>query len=178
ADLVERQTDPRFRLISTAGLHIEEKVAAGMFRADLLPILQSHEVVVPSLVDRPEDAVWLASQLFPGLNARRDSPLAGIAASAEEAIRAHDWPGNGRELRARLIRAVEAAEGEHVLASDLFPEQARNDGLRSLAEVRDAAERAQIMAALERTSGQVGEAARLLRVSRTTLWEKMQKLGV
>jgi DNA-binding NtrC family response regulator len=178
ADLVEHQTDPRFRLISTAGLHIEEKVAAGMFRADLLPILQSHELVVPSLADRPEDAVWLASQLFPGLNARRESPLAGIAASAEEAIRAHDWPGNGRELRARLIRAVEAAEGEHVLASDLFPERARNDGLRSLAEVRDAAERAQIMATLERTGGQIGEAARLLRVSRTTLWEKMQKLGV
>jgi transcriptional regulator of acetoin/glycerol metabolism len=105
-------------------------------------------------------------------------PLTGISATAEEAIRSYDWPGNGRELRARLVRAVEAAEGEMVLVSDLFPERAVGETMRSLAEVRDAAERAQIVAALDRTGGQVGEAARLLRVSRTTLWEKMQKLGL
>ena len=52
------------------------------------------------------------------------------------------------------------------------------DVVRPLAEVRDAAERAQIVAALERTQGQVAEAAKLLQVSRTTLWEKMQKLGL
>jgi DNA-binding NtrC family response regulator len=166
-----------FRLIATAGLRLEEKPAED-FRSDLLAPLKSHEIVVSSLSERPEDAVWLSARLFPHFNARRPVPLAGIAATAEEAIRAHDWPGNGRELRARLQRAVEAAEGDFVLTSDLFPERAGDEGLRSLAEVRDAAERAQIAAALERTGGQVGEAARLLRVSRTTLWEKMQKLGL
>lgn len=166
-----------FRLIATAGLRLEEK-GADRFRSDLFSILASHEIVVPALSERPEDAVWLAGRLFPALNARRTSPLTGIAASAEEAILAHDWPGNGRELRARLLRAVEAAVGDLVLTSDLFPERAGNAGLRTLAEVRDAAERSQIVAALERTGGQVGEAAKLLRVSRTTLWEKMQKLGL
>jgi len=102
----------------------------------------------------------------------------GITAAAEDALRSHDWPDNGREVRARLMRAIEAAEGEMILTSDIFPERAADATLRSLAEVRDAAERAQIMAALDRTSGQVGEAAKLLRVSRTTLWEKMQKLGL
>ncbi|HMQ58378.1 MAG TPA: helix-turn-helix domain-containing protein, partial [Rhizobiaceae bacterium] len=63
------------------------------------------------------------------------------------------------------------------LTSDLFPERAAVQNIRPLAEARDAAEKAQIAAALERTNGQVGEAAKLLRVSRTTLWEKMQKLG-
>ncbi|MFN3575968.1 MAG: sigma-54-dependent transcriptional regulator [Tabrizicola sp.] len=166
-----------FRLIATAGLRLEEK-AADRFRTDLLSLLTSHEIVVPALAERPEDAVWLAGRLFPALNARRATPLRGIAASAEEAIRAHDWPGNGRELRARLLHAVLAAVGDLVLTSDLFPERAGDTGMRSLAEVRDAAERSQILAALERTGGQVGEAARLLRVSRTTLWEKMQKLGL
>lgn len=175
--LLEALRSPSFRLIATAGLRIEEK-AADSFRVDLLAILQSHEIVVPSLAERPEDAVWLAGRLLQGLNARRPTPLAGISATAEEAIRSHNWPGNGRELRARLLRAVEAAEGELVLTSDLFPERAGVQELRSLAEVRDAAERSQIAAALERTGGQVGEAARLLRVSRTTLWEKMQKLGI
>lgn len=167
----------RCRLIATAGLRIEEKVPDG-FRADLLGLLMAGEIVIPSLSERPEDAVWLASRLFPRFNARRDAPLTGIAASAEEAMRAHDWPGNGRELRARLQRAVQAADGDLILTSDLFPERAGDEGLRSLAEVRDEAERAQIVVALERTGGQVGEAAKLLRVSRTTLWEKMQKLGL
>jgi DNA-binding NtrC family response regulator len=174
--LMEAMTVPRFRLIATLGVQGDD-TAQGL-RADLLALLRSHEIVVPPLADRPEDAVWLAARLFPGLNARREVPLTGIAATAEEAIRSFTWPGNGRELRARLMRAVEAAEGDLVLTSDLFPEQAAQETMRSLAEVRDAAERAQITAALDRTGGQTGEAARLLRVSRTTLWEKMQKLGL
>jgi DNA-binding NtrC family response regulator len=164
---------PRFRLIATLGVSADEDTA--LLRADLLALLRSHEIVVPPLADRPDDAVWLATQLFPGFNARRKMPLSGIAATAEEAIRSHDWPGNGREVRARLMRAVEAATGEMVLTSDVFPERAAGALMRSLSEVRDAAERAQIVAALDRTGGQVGEAAKLLRVSRTTLWEKMQK---
>jgi DNA-binding NtrC family response regulator len=176
--LMQTLRAPAFRLIATAGMGIEEKIAAGGFRGDLFHLLQSHEIVIPPLADRPEDAVWLATRLFPGFNARRGAPLEGLAASTEDAIRAHDWPGNGRELRARLMRAVEQAEGAKVLPSDLFPERAGQDVIRPLATVRDAAERAQIVAALERTQGQVTEAARLLQVSRTTLWEKMQKLGL
>ena len=167
---------PRFRLIATTGASADEDTT--LLRADLKFLLRSHEIVVPPLVDRAEDAVWLAMQLFPAFNARRETPLSGLAATAEEAILSHDWPGNGRELRARLMRAVEAATGDLVLTSDLFPEHAANAPLRSLAEVRDSAERAQIIAALDRSGGQVGEAAKLLRVSRTTLWEKMQKLGL
>lgn len=167
---------PAFRLIATLGPQGDD--AAQGLRADLLSLLQSHEIVVPPLADRPDDAVWLAAQLFPGLNARRKAPLIGIAATTEEAIRAYGWPGNGREVRARLMRAVETAEGGMVMTADLFPERAADEAMRPLSEVRDAAEKAQIMAALDRTQGQVGEAARLLRVSRTTLWEKMQKLGL
>ncbi len=171
--LMQALAAPQFRLIAT--------LAGGdaqTLRADLMSVLRSHEIVVPPLADRPDDAVWLAAQLFPGFNARRRAPLSAMAATAEEAIRTHNWPGNGRELRARLMRAVEVATGDLVLTSDLFPERAVDSAMRSLAEVRDAAERAQIVAALDRTGGQVGEAAKLLRVSRTTLWEKMQKLGL
>jgi len=50
--------------------------------------------------------------------------------------------------------------------------------MMSLAQAREAAEKAQIIAALDRTDGQIGEAAKLLRIARTTLWEKMQKLGL
>ncbi|HUG61932.1 MAG TPA: sigma 54-interacting transcriptional regulator, partial [Methylomirabilota bacterium] len=170
--------DGAFRLIATAGLRLEEKAAANGFRHDLLYALRAHEIVIPALADRTEDAVWLATQLFPGLNARRPAPLKGIAASAEAAMRTHDWPGNGREVRSRMVRAVEAADTDMILPSDLFPERAAQESIRPLSEVRDDAERTQIVAALAHTSGQVTEAAKLLRVSRTTLWEKMQKLDL
>jgi DNA-binding NtrC family response regulator len=163
------------RLIATAGMRLRERVAAGGFRADLHDRLGERTIVVPPLAERPEDAVWLAGRLFAALNGGRRQ---GLSAAAEEAIRAHDWPGNGRELRARIARAIAAAEGPLLLPSDLFPEPAGEAGLRPLAEVRDAAERAHIAAALARTGGQVAEAARLLRISRTTLWEKMQKFGL
>ena len=174
------QQDDLMKLLPTAPFRLLATTGAGgaPLRSDLEALLRAHEIVVPPLVDRPDDAVWLAARLFPALNARRAAPLAGIAASAEQAIRAHDWPDNGRELRARLLRAVQAAAGEVILPADLFPEWAGFEAIRPLAEVRDSAERAQIAAALDRTQGQIAEAAKLLRVSRTTLWEKMQKLGL
>ncbi len=168
-----------FRLIASCGTRIEEKVGSGDFRSDLFYALVAHEIVVPPLSQRPEDAVWLAGQMFQSLNQRRRAPLRGISDLALSAIRDHDWPGNGRELRSRLLRAMEAAEGEWVFPSDLFPELNEEDrDVQSLSEARAVAERRQIIKALGRTGGQVAEAARLLKVSRTTLWEKMHKLGL
>ena len=105
--------------------------------------------------------------------------MVGIGALCEEAVRSHDWPGGGRDLRARLLRGLAMATGPLLQPSDLFPERlAGPDEMMSLAQAREAAEKAQIIAALDRTDGQIGEAAKLLRIARTTLWEKMQKLGL
>ncbi len=154
---------------------------AGALRADLYYHVCAFGLTVPPLRARPEDAVWLAARLFAGMNARRETKLAGLGAHAEMAIRAHDWPGNGRELRARLARAMALAQGTHLRVSDLF-EQAQpaepESPIEPLAEARAAAERAHIRRALEATGGNVSDAARLLRVARTTLWEKMHKLGL
>ena len=164
-----------FRLIATAGMRLQERVLAGGFRADLCDVLSAHSIMIPPLAQRPEDALWLAGRLFEALNAGRRT---GLAAATEAAIRSHGWPGNGREMRARLTRAIEASEGPLILPADMFPEQSAQGEFRPLAEVRDAAERAHILAALDWTGGRVAEAARLLKVCRTTLWEKMQKLGI
>lgn len=145
---------------------------------DLLFRLDPYDILIPPLRDRPEDAVWLLHHLFASLNARRDTALHGLSALAEQAVRDHDWPGNGREVRARLAQALATAQGDVLFPADLFPEHRAGDEVAPLATARDAAERAHILRALDRTGGQVAEAARLLKVSRTTLWEKMQKLGL
>ena len=81
-----------------------------------------------------------------------------------------------------MDRAVALARAPMLGPADLFPEQfaqsASEEGLAPLHEVRDAAERRQILRAMEQTGGRVTAAARLLGVSRTTLWEKMQRLGL
>lgn len=165
-----------FRLIGTAPPDIESEVARGGFREDLYFALLACEIVVPPLHQRPEDAVWLARQFFSVLNKRRPVALKGMSDLSIEVLREHDWPGNGREVRARVARALGSAQGEWIFPVDLFPELSEAAStFETLAETRDAAERRQILRALELTDGQMVEAARLLGVSRTTLWEKMQK---
>lgn len=181
-DALSRWLDsaPPARLIAACGAGMDTSLAEGRFRTDLYFRLDLFEIPIPPLAERPEDAVWLLHRLFDAMNARRSVPFKGISALTEQAVRDHAWPGNGRELRARLVQAMATAAGDTLFPADLFPERqmGANDRLPTLSEARDAAERAHILRALERTGGQVTEAARLLGVSRTTLWEKMQKLGL
>ncbi|MCK0104612.1 sigma 54-interacting transcriptional regulator [Pseudohalocynthiibacter sp. F2068] len=167
------------RVIATCGHEMAEIVESGGFRADLFYRLDMIEIPVPPLGDRTEDAVWMMGQLFDGFNTQRATPLRGISRLSEEAVRAHHWSGGGRELRSRLLRGVETATGEFLQPIDLFPERiAEGDRILTLAEARETAERLQIIEALEHTGGQIGKAAKLVNVSRTTLWEKMQRLGI
>ena len=174
------ESSPPARLVAACGADIGNALRDGHFRADLFFRLDLFEIPISPLSERPDDAVWLLHRLFDAMNARRAVPLRGVSALAEQAVRAHDWPGNGRELRARLVQAMATATGETLFPADFFPERqtVAADRLPTLAEARDAAERSHILRALERTGGQVTEAAKLLCVSRTTLWEKMQKLGL
>lgn len=173
-------SSPAARLIVACSTDMSEALREGRFRSDLLARLQVFEVPIPRLSERPDDAEWLFHRLFEAMNSRRAIPLRGVSALADQAVRDHDWPGNGRELRARLVQAMATAQGDILLPVDLFPERQTDAAtkLPSLAEARDAAERVHILRALERSGGQVAEAAKLLQVSRTTLWEKMQKLGL
>ena len=171
-------TKPACLIIAACASDIADLVRSGGFRGDLWSRLDAFDIPIPPLSDRPDDAIWLLHQVFATMNSRRPLPLRGISALADEAVRGHDWPGNGRELRSRVMQALGTASGDWLFPADLFPERQAGRDMLSLAETRDAAERMQIVAALERTSGQVAEAAKMLKVSRTTLWEKMQKLGL
>ncbi len=146
---------------------------------ELIYRLDMMDIPVPPLSERPEDAVWLMSRLFAQMNARRGEPLEGISRLSEEAVRGHGWAGGGRELRARLAQGIAIAPGPLLQPADLFPErQAVGPGPVTLTEAREAAERNHIIAVLEQCDGQVGRAAKVLKVSRTTLWDKMQKYKI
>lgn len=165
------------RVLAATNRDLGADVAAGRFREDLLFRLNVVELRLPPLRERPEDALWLLRRRLGDSGEAR-----ALSGQAEEAALGHDWPGNAREARNRLERALALAEGSVIDALDLFPESAAigyaGRGIEPLAEIRAAAERRQIRRALRETRGRVAEAATLLDVSRTTLWEKMRRLGV
>ncbi len=173
------------RLVCATHADLAARVREGRFREDLFYRLNVIAVQVPPLRRRPEDQPWLAERLLVaatarfGLGSRRFAPAA-IAALAD-----HDWPGNVRELRNRIERAAALTEGAEIGAGDLFPElaleerdEAAASGQRPLAAALDAAARATIEDALQRAGGSRAEAARLLGISRTTLWKRMRALGL
>ena len=174
----------RARLVCASNRDLADAVKAGAFREDLFYRINAVQVDLPPLRERREDIPWLLTRLFEAADDADRGRLRGISTEAHEAARLHGWPGNARELRNRLMRALALASGTWLTPADLFPEAhdrksvQEADHVLPLSAVRDAAERRQIERALAETQGHVGEAAKRLDVSRTTLWEKMRRYGL
>lgn len=151
---------------------------ADLVRADLMARMSMSDLLIPPLRDRPEDAVWLLNKLAGRMAAGAGRPQPEISDLTAQSVRDHDWPGNGRELRSRLAHALTSMTGDTLFPADLFPESLSERPMLSLAEERDRAERAHILRALEQSGGQISDAARLLDISRTTLWQKMSKYRI
>jgi DNA-binding NtrC family response regulator len=169
----------RARVVCATNADLEQRVRDGRFREDLFYRINVVSIAVPPLRQRPDDIAWLLDQFFDQFNAAGD--LAGVSGLAEEAALSYQWPGNVRELRNRVERGVALAFGPWLMPGDLFPETAvttHASGLLSLEDARLAAERRHILRALSLTGGEIIPAARALGISRTTLWEKMRRLGI
>ncbi|WP_274427388.1 sigma-54-dependent transcriptional regulator [Chelativorans sp. YIM 93263] len=171
----------RARIVAATHRDLAGGRSATGFRDDLYFRLAVLPVEIPPLRRRPEDISWLLDRFLENAVGRTGARIRGFRALAVEAALAHPWPGNVRELRNRVERAAALTNNEWIMPGDLFPEQASatgNAAFTPLADVRDAAERRQIERALEESGGQVGKAAGLLAISRTTLWEKMTRFGM
>ncbi len=172
----------RFRARVVAATHrsLEGEGAIAGLREDLFYRLSVLTLAIKPLRERPDDIPWLMGRLLAAAAEMQQRSFRGFTSAAEERALDHAWPGNVRELRNRIERAVALAEGPWIEASDLFPGAAERaaEPFASLADTRQAAEKRQIERALEKTSGQMLAAAKLLGISRTTLWEKITRLGI
>lgn len=165
------------RIVCATHADLRGLVRQGRFREDLLFRIDVAGLHVPPLRERQEDIPWLM-HLFLRRAAASGQPAPALSTGAELMALQHDWPGNVRELRNRVERAAALAVGT-IGPGDLFPDLAApTDDVASLADTRDMAERQHIRRALSRTEGNVPEAAALLGVSRSTLFEKMRRLGL
>lgn len=166
------------RVISATNANLAEEVRNGRFRQDLLFRLNTIEIHVPPLRERPEDIAPLANH-FLSLHARRyRKGIQGLDPNAMDALHAHSWEGNVRELNHVIERAVLMAQGHSIRAGDLAlrpgPAAAPSLEQMSLEEVEEFL----IRKALARYEGNVSQAAYALGLSRSALYRRLQRFGL
>ena len=159
------------RLICATNMDLEQLVREGRFREDLYYRINTVHIALPALRDRREDIVPLA-QLFLERFARKyHRQLEGLDESAKTALEDARWSGNIRELQNVMEKAVILSEAKNLTAKDL-----QLDVRPAAAPMVD--EEAQVREALERSNGNISAAAKMLGVSRPTLYAKLKKYGL
>ncbi|WP_293941694.1 PEP-CTERM-box response regulator transcription factor [Sphingomonas sp.] len=169
------------RIVCATHQDLDAMQADGRFREDLYYRLAEIVVKIPSLAERPGDSVLLARH-FATRYARELNPrVQGLAPDALAAIDSYPWPGNVRELENRLKRAVIMADGKMVGAADLDLPGAKGtdpderDIALNLRAAREVADRRAIRQALTRTENNISSAAKLLGISRPTLYDLLKQ---
>jgi DNA-binding NtrC family response regulator len=170
------------RIVCATNADLAGAVARGAFRQDLLFRIQVIGVAIPPLRERCDDIEPLLNDYRQQFAAAFGRHIAGYTPSAIQVALTHSWPGNAREIRNRVERAVALADGPWITPENLFPdvwkEAVEESALSSLAHVREQVERHHIKSALERANGKVDDAARMIGVSRSTLFDKIRRLGI
>ncbi len=177
------------RIIAATNRDLRQEVMAGRFREDLFYRLNVIPIHLPPLRERREDILALARQFLNRFAEKMHKPVMEIAQEAQKALLEYSYPGNVRELENAIERAVALSLGSNLRLEDLpseftaprpsaIPPPPQPSGAASLAESVHSMEKNAIEEALRATGNKKGDAARLLGISRKTLWEKMKQLGV
>ncbi len=166
------------RILAATNADLRAAVAAGRFREDLFFRLNTVEIHLPPLRERPEDIPALAAHFLAQFAARYHRKAATIGPDAMQALLAYRWPGNIRELAHAVERATLLAEGDVLRATDLTF-RAVGDSAPRLDEMSlDDVERVLITKALARFEGNVSAAADALGLSRSALYRRLQRHGL
>ena len=166
------------RVLSATNADVGREVAEGRFREDLLFRLNTVEIRLPPLRDRREDIPALAAHYLERHAARYRKPVTRFTQDAVRSMLDHPWPGNVRELDHVVERAVLLSHGTEVTDADLGVATPKNGARPFERMTLEEAERHLIQEALRRCDGNVSEAARVLDVSRSALYRRMQRHGL
>lgn len=167
------------RVIAASHIDLASAVGTGRFREDLFYRLSVLPLHLPPLRERLSDIPALARHfLRTSLAGLSHTQVEGFSQDALSALLAHPWPGNVRELQNRMRRAVVMADQRLISATDLGLPGAQHDTALALETARCLAEREAIAVALGRADQNITHAARLLGVSRMTLYRLRQKHGL
>ncbi|MDP2787826.1 MAG: PEP-CTERM-box response regulator transcription factor [Pseudomonadota bacterium] len=170
------------RVVAATHQNLAERIKTGQFREDLFYRLSEISVHIPPLRKRQGDCSLLAHAFLERMvqTQGRAALRGGFSQEAVQAIEAHPWPGNVREMENTIKRAVIMSDGPKISLADLG--LATHNGVENeplnLRQVRDEAERSAVIKALSRCNSNVAQASELLGVSRPTLYDLMNRFGL
>jgi two-component system, NtrC family, response regulator len=168
------------RVVCATHRDVQELITQGTFREDLYYRISEITLDVPALRDREGDGLVIAQSLLQSLGKQMDRPNLAFTEDAIKAIKSYPWPGNVREMINKVKRATIMADGKRVTAADLELNCDREgpESQLNLRQVRENAERAAIIQALQSCSFNMAQASRLLGITRPTLYNLTDKYRI
>lgn len=174
-----REVEVDFRLVCATNENLSEAVARGTFREDLYHRINEFTIQMPELKDRGADLFLFADLFLRQANSELDRDIAGFDAKASEMLAAYSWPGNLRELKNVVKRAVLLARSRYITVADVAPSLSAATTQQVVQPLYDANdEQSRIVAALRSSGGNKSRAAQLLGIDRKTLYNKIDKYGI
>ena len=166
------------RLICATNMDLAALVREGRFREDLYYRINTVHIALPALRQRKEDIVPLAQMFLEKFALKYHRPLTGIAPDAQEVLESLSWNGNIRELQNCIEKAVILSEGKNLTAGDIQTDSSAK-GLRMTDTYHsEQSEESAVREAMARAGGNISVAAKMLGVSRPTLYAKLKKFGL
>ena len=168
------------RVVCATHQNLQSHIEQGLFREDLYYRVSEITLSIPPLREREGDSIIIAQALLKTICQKMNRPSLSFSEEAMRAIKSYNWPGNVREVINKVKRAVIMADDKKVTAEDLelceastITEEALN-----LRKIRDNAERSAIIQAIQASQNNMAQAARLLGITRPTLYNLTDKLGI
>ncbi len=165
------------RLICATNMDLEALVREGRFREDLYYRINTVHIALPPLRERKEDIVPLSERFIAQFAQKYHRPVQELDESARQVLESSRWSGNIRELQNCIEKAVILSEGTALTAKDIQPDARPASGI-GLQDIDDEGEERTVREAVRRSGGNISAAARMLGVSRPTLYAKMKKYGL
>ncbi len=169
------------RIVCATHQDLDSMQREGTFREDLYYRLAEIVITIPELADRSGDPILLAKHFLNSFSTEFNPAVKGFAPDALKRIDEWKWPGNVRELENRIKRAVIMAEGKTVHADDLdlpLDDDSEDDDVLNIKVAREHTDRKVIRRALARSEGNISTAAKILGVSRPTLYDLLKQYSM
>jgi two-component system response regulator HydG len=170
------------RVISATNKNLKQRVSQGAFRDDLFYRVNVIPIFLPPLRERPEDIPLLAESFFRRIRLKSGSNAKGISNEVMQIFMDYPWPGNVRELRSAFEYAIVCCGDSLIRLRHLpprFHQATKVEGTAKKASIsREEMQKLELINALELAGGNRSEAARILGVSRVTVWNRMNRFGI
>ena len=166
------------RIITATNRNLKELVERGLFRGDLYYRINVLPIELPPLRQRPEDIPLLAEAFFRHLQLKSDKPIAGISPEAMRTLVEYSWPGNVRELKSAFAYAFVTCTKGSIEPPHLPPDLTRSSVSVPPVAPTDDHHKQALIQALAQANGNKSLAAKMLGVSRVTVWNRIHRYGL